>query len=204
MKIMAANFGQNYNVNASVEQLRSIIMDPRFATELRISLKSENKEPDRIWYRFHHGASMSSWGEKITITITPLQNGTTSLHIHSECGMPTQVIDWGKNKKIVHNIYAYMEKSYKNSYAQAQAQATTKNAPQQSAPAEVPQQNAPQQSAPAEVPQQNVPQQNVPQQAPPTVQTPKFCCNCGKPIDRTANFCSYCGSPISGKNPFCK
>lgn len=41
--------------------------------------------------------SLASYGEAVAITAL----GPQHLHVRSECGMPTQCIDWGKNKKNV-------------------------------------------------------------------------------------------------------
>ena len=44
--------------------------------------------------------SIKSWGEKIRVTILP----SGFLQIRSECSLPTQCIDWGKNKKNVNRL----------------------------------------------------------------------------------------------------
>lgn len=102
---MAAQYGQNYSINASMEQIINILRSPGFSAPLNITLKSENPSPTGVWFRFHHGMSWVSYGEKITITLTPLSATNVLVQIHSECGMPTQVIDWGKNRSVVNNIY---------------------------------------------------------------------------------------------------
>ena len=106
---MAAKHQEIYTLNANIQALCDLIRSPGFANELRISLKSENPMPTGVWYRFHHGVSFSSWGEKITITLNPLAENATQVTIHSECGMPTQVIDWGKNKQIVRNVHQCLQ-----------------------------------------------------------------------------------------------
>ena len=106
---MAANFGKTYLMNVNINQLTSVIRDPEFAMKLRIAMKSENVTATKVWYRFHHGMTFASWGEKITIELTPVDTNTTHVSIHSECGMPTHVVDWGKNKSVVSNIYDYLE-----------------------------------------------------------------------------------------------
>ena len=87
-----------------VQKLRSIN-----GAGLNVTLKSENPVENGVWYRIHHGTSFASWGEKITVT---LENGGTSSRVTvlSECGMPTQVIDWGKNASNVRAVFAYLEK----------------------------------------------------------------------------------------------
>ena len=75
---------------------------------LNISLTSENPTPTGIWFRFVHGMSFRSYGEKITVTLTP-HGPTTDIHILSECGMPTQIIDYGKNRSNVTAIYQFID-----------------------------------------------------------------------------------------------
>lgn len=42
--------------------------------------------------------NLSSWGEKITLTITSTPEGTL-VSVHSLCSFPFQVVDWGKNRR---------------------------------------------------------------------------------------------------------
>ena len=54
-------------------------------------------------------ASLMSWGE--TMTVTPL--APTVVRVRSECGLPTQCIDFGKNernvKKLVQALWAAVQ-----------------------------------------------------------------------------------------------
>ena len=75
---------------------------------LNISLTSENPTPTGVWFRFVHGMSFRSYGEKITVTLTP-HGPTTDVHILSECGMPTQIIDYGKNRSNVSAIFQFID-----------------------------------------------------------------------------------------------
>lgn len=77
---------------------------------LNISLTSENPTQTGVWFRFIHGMSFRSYGEKITITVTP-QGPQTGLHVLSECGMPTQIIDYGKNRNNVTAILSFIDRS---------------------------------------------------------------------------------------------
>ncbi len=175
---MAANYSNNYIFNATIAQLVPVIRDRAFANELNIEMKSENPMPNGVWYRFHHGVTFTSWGEKITITLTPASPTATNVHIKSECGMPTQVIDWGKNKQVVCNVYECMERNYQRYISTAppvqQGQIPTP-APIATAPAPIA--TAPVQESPA-----------------PTAN--KFCTNCGAPIHTEANFCGGCGTKL--------
>ena len=185
-----------------MEQLVNILRSPGFSAPLNITLKSENPSPSGVWFRFHHGMSWVSYGEKITITLTPLAATTILVQIHSECGMPTQIIDWGKNRSVVTNIYnqlmisltsnpdAYSAQSAPQQAPQAASQPTYQPAPQQ-APQAAPQptyQPAPQQ-APQAAPQPTY------QPAPQTAQAGgfKFCFKCGSKLAKDAVFCNMCG-----------
>lgn len=50
-------------------------------------------------------ASASSWGEKLTIFVTPIEGGS-SVYISSEVGFKLQLVDWGVNRKNVEKIIA--------------------------------------------------------------------------------------------------
>jgi membrane protease subunit (stomatin/prohibitin family) len=114
--------------------------------------------------------SWVSYGEKITITLTPLAATTILVQIHSECGMPTQVIDWGKNRSVVTNIYNQLMSSLASTTGAYSAQPTPQQAPQ---------------AAP----------QPTYQPAPQTAQAGgfKFCFKCGTKLSQDAMFCHSCG-----------
>ena len=106
---MAANHRQSVTFNAAPGQILTVLRDHAFCATLNLDLKSENPSPQGVWFRFHHGATFTSWGEKITITLTAVSANATLVDVFSECGMPTQIADWGKNKQNVCNILEYIE-----------------------------------------------------------------------------------------------
>lgn len=108
---MAANYQQTKNYTIPMQYFIDELRNPYFARALNIELKSENPTPGGVWYRFHHGTTFTSWGEKITITLLNLQGGMLQVTVHSECGMPTQVFDWGKNSSNVTAIFNQLEQS---------------------------------------------------------------------------------------------
>lgn len=168
---MAAQHQEIYTMNASLQLLVDIICKQEFATQHKISMKSENPTSTGVWFRFHHGMSFASYGEKITITLTPLAANSTQVTIHSECGMPTQLVDWGKNKQIVHNIFRSIEAFVCNSHMQ---QINSQPTPTQATPAQA----APTQPATAQ-------------------HTRAFCHMCGAPVKPNANFCTSCGTKLN-------
>ena len=76
--------------------------------------------PNGIQARLSHSISFSSWGEDITITMTA-QDNQTLVDILSKCSLPTQIVDYGKNKKNVNEIFNYLMQSL-SAYNQAVAQ----------------------------------------------------------------------------------
>ena len=104
-------------------------------SESNFALRSENPTPTGVWFRVHHGASMASWGEKITVTLTPMGQ-QTKVHIFSECGMPTQLIDYGKNRKVVNYLFdfimrpGYGQPAQNQDHTLQQAQSVQQPAPQ--------------------------------------------------------------------------
>ena len=52
--------------------------------------------------------STSSWGERLTVTVSPLDRGTR-VTARSTCSFPLQIIDWGKNRRNVTRILARVE-----------------------------------------------------------------------------------------------
>lgn len=114
------------NINYFADKSRNIN-----SAGLNLSFQSENPTPDGgVWFRIIHGMSFSSYGEKITITLTPTPTGT-DVHILSECGMPTQLVDYGKNKSNVQVIFNYLEQGMPMAGAYAAPQAAPQAAPSQ-------------------------------------------------------------------------
>ncbi len=168
----------------SAEETRSYAVSPAYFQEkvrgianagLNLIFRSENPTDTGVWYRIHHGMSALSYGELITITLTYTATGT-DVKIHSECAMPTQLMDGGKNKNNIRLIYEYLEKGLAARPAQ------------QPYPAQQPvQQAAPQ-------PVQQPVQQAAPQPAPQPQRI--FCAQCGKENLYTSNFCAACGNRL--------
>lgn len=163
---MAANHQNTYVINASFETICEIIKSGKFTSQLNLELKSTNPTPDGVWYRFHHGTSFTSWGEKITVTLIRMSSDRTTVTIHSECGMPTQIIDWGKNAQNVCNIYEYIER-------EARSAGAVNPAP-----------------APAPAPAPKAPPK------PKADQPILFCTNCGAGVVKGALFCVKCGKKL--------
>ncbi len=175
---MAASHQNSYVVNVGIEKILNVIKSREFASYLNIEMKSENLTADGVWYRFHHGVTFTSWGEKITITLSRLDSGSTSLIINSECGMPTQVIDWGKNKQNVCNIYEYIERKVAVEVNNASFEPFVAPAVPQAEPAPI-----------VEPAKGFAPQVNA---AP----VKKFCTNCGNKISPNDFYCANCGNPL--------
>ncbi|MBO4412076.1 MAG: zinc ribbon domain-containing protein [Lachnospiraceae bacterium] len=140
-------------------------------TGLGMSVKSENPTATGVWYRILHGITAKSYGEKITVTLTPVAGGT-DVHIHSECGLPTQIMDLGQNKQNVANIFAYLENGMP---VPGSVQSTVQTPVYTAAPA-------------AQTP--------APAAAPAPASGIRYCANCGAANQAASKFCYQCGKPM--------
>ena len=167
---MAASYESSYVIGTDIESIREVVRDTGFSSALRLEMKSENPIADGVWYRFHHGTTFTSWGEKITITLGRVGEASTSLSIFSECALPTQVIDWGKNRKNVHNIFEYIEKQLaaRNGGVRVSASAAPSGT------------NA---YASCDGNSSSDP-------------TPRFCSKCGARVSAEDIFCAHCGNKL--------
>jgi len=95
---MAAKHFETRNFPVDKEKLMYNAKLAMFANGFE--LKYEDQKSGFIMAK--SGFSLFSWGENLHITVE--DNGNVT--IKSECAMPTQLIDWGRNKKIVHKIFA--------------------------------------------------------------------------------------------------
>ena len=106
---MAAKFSGKKHFNADVDQIVSIVKDTSFAQALNLKIKSENPNGDGFWFRFHHGVSFASWGEKITLTVIPAEFNTVKITVESKCAVPMQILDFGQNVQNVRKIFGHIE-----------------------------------------------------------------------------------------------
>lgn len=181
---MAASHNESKIYPISIESFLPVLRSTHFTSDQSFIFRSENPTNEGVWYRFHHGVSMSSWGEKITITLTRLPNNATNVHIHSECGLPTQVIDWGKNKKIVQGIFNYLDNNVRQvnppQNPQPQMQATTASQKRCSCGAVLSPNAAFCTSCGKKA----------------SVEQKRFCTSCGAPAEPDAAFCAKCGNKL--------
>lgn len=105
---MAAHYTEFRILNTPFTPLKALLKDPVFCQILKLEFQSEISNESGIWYCFNHGVTFSSWGEKITLVLSPISQGQTRVDISSECSLPTQVIDWGKNKQNTTAIFNYI------------------------------------------------------------------------------------------------
>lgn len=181
---MARSFTGNFVINADMSQMRAMLNDKAFANQLNIELKSENVTETNVWYRFHHGASFSSWGEKITITLTPDADGKIKLDIFSECALPTQIMDAGKNKKNVNAIVKVINESIANYPVISSLKEEVKET---IAVSEEPFKEQPTTAPIEEAVTDDAPKQSLTDRA-------IFCGKCGRRFEEEANFCAKCGN----------
>ena len=103
-----------------VNRLRNI-----YDAGLQFGITGEQPAQNGIMITMTHGMTFSSWGEKILVTLTA-QGNQTEIEVFSECAMPTQLFDLGKNKENVAQILGYLASGApqpQQGYAQPQRQA---------------------------------------------------------------------------------
>lgn len=108
---MAAKHNSSQIINASMEQMQAVLTDPLFSTSLKMKYRSGGVFPNGANYIFLHDVNLSSWGENVNINIIPMGENSLKVDISSECALPTQIIDWGQNKKNVDKIFNYISQN---------------------------------------------------------------------------------------------
>ncbi len=100
-----------------VNELRSM----RFCQFQALQFLSMAPAPNggTFWYR--HGASATSWGERICVTVAAVAPYSTQITIHSECEYQAQMADWGQNRNNAMSIYLHLERYAMNRPAAAPA-----------------------------------------------------------------------------------
>ncbi len=105
---MAAKAEKTYTLSI---QLAAIVERLRTVDNAGIGMKYAGESPGyngSYIVNLRHGMSLSSWGEEITVTIVPVDAVNCNVTVHSKCTMPTQLIDWGKNGKIVDQVFQFI------------------------------------------------------------------------------------------------
>ena len=105
---MAAKARGTNIFNATMSEMMTILRDSAFCRRLNFTFESESRTQTGVCYRFLHGTTITSWGEEITITLTPLGENEVQTEIFSKCRFPMQIFDWGKNKKNINVIMQYI------------------------------------------------------------------------------------------------
>lgn len=103
---MAAKHTQNYKIGVNIQQVKNVIRSKIFLEKMRLELCGENVTPSSVVYEFHCKMTFTSYGEHITAILTPIDVSTTAITIFSKCCVPTQIVDWGKNKQNVANFFS--------------------------------------------------------------------------------------------------
>ena len=141
---------------------------------MELGFVSELFNQSGVVYNFSHGMSFTSWGEDITVTVTSLPNNQTMITVFSECSMPTQIVDWGKNREVVDDIFRYLDSAIMQRTANGAPQYTTNSSDVCSHCGAGLAANA------------------------------AFCTTCGHKVsDEPKRFCTTCGNRIVGDALFC-
>lgn len=108
---MAASNNQTFIVNASLQQVNALMCDAAFIQGTELTFAAHIPTPNQITFRFTTGVSFTSWGEIVNITIAAIGNNQVQMSIDSECAMPTQIIDYGKNRRNVERVANYVNQN---------------------------------------------------------------------------------------------
>lgn len=205
---MAASANRILTLKASVGQIAALLKHPNFAIATDLSFQGEIPMYNGVMFRFKSGVSFSSWGEDISITVIAYDSETVNVTVNSECAMPTQIIDWGKNNKNVNNICNYIQGNLAgyapmNSFPQpvtpyapvvqpAQGYSQYPRQPQgyNQYPQQVQYQGYQQNPAPANG--YGYPQPQAEGNVQPVA--PTVCRSCGATLPENAQVCSFCGT----------
>ena len=163
---MAANYTGVYVLNANIEHICALIRDVHFYNSLQLKFKSEIPMQGGACFQFSSGVNLSSWGEKIDISVLYLNETSSQITIKSECALPTQIIDWGKNKSNAEKIYSNLLMFVSNNQNLNGATYQQTN------------------------------NQNLNNEQPEQVTKSVFCTKCGTQLNSGANFCHLCGTKV--------
>ena len=97
---MTAKFEDSRKYNLGKSQLIENVKTALKKCKFRI----KHIDEDGGLIRAKSRLSFWSWTEKIDVKIE--DNGT--VRMKSECSLPTQIIDWGKNKRNVRKFFSYL------------------------------------------------------------------------------------------------
>lgn len=103
---MAANY-REYRVFPGpieyyIEKMRAVA-----AAGLKFTPSGEQPIPNGLLFILRHGVSFTSWGETIKLALVS-QGNQTVVDIDSECALGTQIVDWGKNRENVNQLFNYL------------------------------------------------------------------------------------------------
>lgn len=105
---MAAKFENTVTLNAQIPALVEKMRNIAFSG-LGITLQSEAPYANGgVCFQLKNGMGLTSWGENISVILVPAGETQTTAAVRSECALPTQIIDWGKNKENVTKLIQFL------------------------------------------------------------------------------------------------
>ena len=93
-----------------IDTIAAELRNPRLSQSLSFTFNGEFPVMGGACFKYHRGVSFTSWGENITVTLLMLQPGVTQVNVHSECSLPTQIIDWGHNDQNTNGIFQHIDR----------------------------------------------------------------------------------------------
>jgi hypothetical protein len=96
--------GARYQATGRYPGSRADIVRAAQDAAAQCGFKVSEANPDGGWVKARAGFSLRSWGENITISV----DDGGGLQVTSQCLMPTQIVDYGKNKSNVNRFMTRM------------------------------------------------------------------------------------------------
>jgi hypothetical protein len=94
--------GARYSANGQYPGTRADFVRVAQDAATQCGFKVKEASPEQGWVKARAGFGLRSWGENIDIRV----NDGGGVEVISQCLMPTQFIDYGKNKSNVNRILA--------------------------------------------------------------------------------------------------
>ena len=105
---MAAKYQNKKVYQLSFESVCNAFRGVGVIKRLDFGFKSESVVGESRVFNLSSDINLASWGEKITVTVTAVDSGVC-VDVLSECALPTQIIDWGKNQKNVEAVFGFLD-----------------------------------------------------------------------------------------------
>ena len=110
---MAENYIDSEVIKSTVSSIIDVLKSDEFYSRFYLDLELVEESYNGTVFHYHHGMSLSSWGEFIKIILEDLGEEGVRVEVRSECVVDQQVIDWGKNRENTWDIIVFIAERVK-------------------------------------------------------------------------------------------